>query len=75
MMVCKNTINTNDGIEEIKVKDVLYTSNGAANLLSVSKMVEKGLSVIFTPEKYFISNGGTFKNSNHLAAIIKENGI
>ncbi|XP_071577889.1 uncharacterized protein [Temnothorax nylanderi] len=47
---------TGRGVEEITAKEVMYVPGSAANLLSVSEMVNKGLSVIFTPHKAYIQD-------------------
>jgi hypothetical protein len=56
---------------EIKIDDVLYVPNLAANLLSVNKIVKKGNSVVFDKNGCTIMNG-----ENDIVACCKpENGV
>lgn len=59
------------GADEVVAKGVLYTPGSAANLLSVSKIVNKGLSVMFTPGDCYISDDEGIR----LATMSEENGI
>lgn len=62
------TMNTD--VDEVIAKDVLYAPESAANLLSLSKIVGKGFSVLFTPgDFYIVDNKGT------CLAMKEENGI
>lgn len=62
---------TNTDVNGVIAKDVLYTSESAANLLSVSKIVNKGFSVLFTPgDSYIINSKGS-----RMATMKVENGI
>lgn len=40
---------TKSGIQEVMAKNVMYVPGSAANLFSVSEMINKGFSVTFTP--------------------------
>jgi len=68
MVANKNSINakvigsvnipmlTKTGVQGVTTKNVMYVPGSAANLLSVSEMVSKGLSVIFTPSDAYIED-------------------
>lgn len=61
---------TNTGIEEVKAEEVLHVPDSTVNLLSVSKIVEKGLSVHFTP------SGNKIEDSDgHCLGIMTNEGI
>lgn len=64
-------VQTRNGTEEIIAKNVLYVPEGAANLLSVSKLVQKGLSVNFTPKGHTIVDA----KRRCLGVMIEENEI
>ncbi|KMQ85398.1 transposon ty5-1 protein [Lasius niger] len=65
----KISVLTNTGIEKVKAEEVLHVPDSAANLLSVSKMVEKGFSVHFTP------NGSKIEDSDgHCLGIMTNEG-
>lgn len=64
-------VQTRNGTEEIVAKNVLYVPDSAGNLLSVSKLVQKGLSVNFTPKGHTIVNA----KGRCLRVMIEENEI
>lgn len=65
----KISILTKTGVEEVTAEDVLHVPDSAANLLSVSKMVEKGFFVHFTP------NGSKIEDSDgHCLGIMTNEG-
>lgn len=64
-------VKTRNGTEEIVAKNVLYVPDSAANLLSVSKLVQKELSVNFTPKGLTIVDA----KGRCLEVMIEENEI
>ena len=62
---------TETGVQEVKAKNVMYVPGSAANLLSVSEMVNKGLSVIFTPSDAYIEG----QDGERMATMTLEHGI
>lgn len=66
----KKYVYTVNGIE-IEIKDILHVPDLSVNLLSVSKMVKRGNSVLFD------KNGCTIKNANNeiVAQCKEENGV
>lgn len=67
----KVPVMTESGIEEITVKNVKYAPESAANLLSVSRIVNKGFSVMFTPEGSYINDS----EGTRIAIMSQEDGI
>lgn len=64
-------VKTENGKEEITAKDVIYGPESAVNLLSVSKLVEKGLSAHFTPKENNIEDS----SGNKMASMVNDDGI
>lgn len=66
----KINILTNTGVKKVK-EELLHVPDNAVNLLSVSKMVEKGLSVHFTPNRNKIEDS----DGHCLGIMTNEGGI
>lgn len=62
---------TEEGVDEIIAKGVMYAPESAANLLSVSRIVNKGFTVTFSPKESYISDGEGIQ----IAKMLDENGI
>ncbi|TGZ38474.1 Retrovirus-related pol polyprotein from transposon tnt 1-94 [Temnothorax longispinosus] len=62
---------TDAGVERIMAKDVIHVPDSAVNLLSVSKMVAKGLSIHFTPQGSCIED----EKGKQMATMVDEGGI
>lgn len=67
----KIKIHMGSGTEEVTAKDVVYVPESAVNLLSVSKLIEKNLSVHFTPRESYIEDSG----GNKMATMSNDGGI
>lgn len=71
LVISSFTSKLKKGKRKIRAKNVIYVPESAVNLLSVSRLVEKGLSAHFTPKENYIEDS----TGNRMASMVNDGGI